>query len=140
MFLRACSSVSSSCSAIHPPSNLSFYQCIIDVCVSPLGIVDELIRSKRLAGSIVGGYHERGQYVPEIYTRSQNEWVDSFYRQNGYLGWWILISFFRLSIVLLESYVEFPSAIQSMMHCPDSASLMANPTSRSDSRERNWFI
>ena len=25
-------------------------------------------------------------YIPDIYTKAQNEWVDSFYRQNGYLG------------------------------------------------------
>lgn len=29
-------------------------------------------------------------YIPDIYTRAQNEWVDSFYRQNGYLGMWNL--------------------------------------------------
>lgn len=29
-------------------------------------------------------------YIPDIYTRAQNEWVDSFYRQNGYLGTWNL--------------------------------------------------
>lgn len=25
------------------------------------------------------------QYIPNIYTRNQTEWIDSFYRQNGYL-------------------------------------------------------
>ncbi|KAI4458328.1 e3 ufm1-protein ligase 1 [Holotrichia oblita] len=25
------------------------------------------------------------QYIPNIYTRSQNEWVNNFYKQNGYL-------------------------------------------------------
>jgi hypothetical protein len=29
---------------------------------------------------------EKALYVPDIYTKSQNDWVDSFYKQNGYLG------------------------------------------------------
>ena len=40
----------------------------------------------RLAGVLSGGRTERAVYVPTCYTRSQNDWVDSFYKQNGYLG------------------------------------------------------
>ena len=25
-------------------------------------------------------------YIPDIYSKTQNQWVDSFYKQNGYLG------------------------------------------------------
>ena len=42
---------------------------------------------KKLAGSITGGRQvNKAIYVPDIYARSQNEWVDNFLRQNGYLG------------------------------------------------------
>lgn len=39
--------------------------------VSPAGVVT----SKQLGA----------QYIPNIYTRNQTEWIESFYRQNGYL-------------------------------------------------------
>ncbi len=42
--------------------------------------------SGRLSGSISGGRQDRASYVPDIYARTQNNWVDSFYKQNGYLG------------------------------------------------------
>jgi hypothetical protein len=45
-----------------------------------------LVNTGRLAGSISGGRQEKALYVPDIYTKSQNDWVDSFYKQNGYLG------------------------------------------------------
>lgn len=40
----------------------------------------------RLAGTITGGRQDKATYVPDIYTKSQNDWVDAFYKQNGYLG------------------------------------------------------
>ena len=42
--------------------------------------------TKRLAGSVSGGRQEKAMYIPDIYTKTQNQWVDSFYKQNGYLG------------------------------------------------------
>ena len=42
--------------------------------------------SGRLAGSITGGRQDQALYVPDIYTISQNEYVDNFFKQNGYLG------------------------------------------------------
>ena len=49
-------------------------------------VLEELVSSGRLAGSISGGRQDQAQYVPSIYVRSQNEWVDNFLKQNGYLG------------------------------------------------------
>ncbi|XP_059145285.1 E3 UFM1-protein ligase 1-like [Physella acuta] len=48
-------------------------------------ILDELISSARLMGSLSGSRVDKSQFLPDIYTRAQSEWVDSFYRQNGYL-------------------------------------------------------
>ncbi|KAL4233241.1 E3 UFM1-protein ligase 1 [Mactra antiquata] len=47
-------------------------------------ILEELVNTKVLAGSISGRL-DKATYIPHIYTKSQNEWVDNFFRQNGYL-------------------------------------------------------
>ncbi len=51
-------------------------------------ILEELVADGRLKGSLSGGRQDKAQYVPDIYTSSQNEWVDNFFSQNGYLGLW----------------------------------------------------
>ncbi|WAR06782.1 UFL1-like protein [Mya arenaria] len=48
-------------------------------------ILEELVGTGRLAGTISGGRQDKATYIPDVYTRSQNDWVDSFYKQNGYL-------------------------------------------------------
>ena len=42
--------------------------------------------SGRLAGSLTGGRHDKAMYIPDVYVKAQNDWVDNFYKQNGYLG------------------------------------------------------
>jgi len=49
-------------------------------------ILEELVSSGRLAGSLTGGRHDKAMYVPDVYIKAQNDWVDNFYKQNGYLG------------------------------------------------------
>lgn len=49
-------------------------------------ILEDLIKQGRIKGSISGGHQDKSVFYPDIYTRSQNQWVDSFYAQNGYLG------------------------------------------------------
>lgn len=39
----------------------------------------------RIAGS-TQGRQDKIQFVPDIYTQSQNTWVDDFFKQNGYIG------------------------------------------------------
>lgn len=48
-------------------------------------VLEELVNSGRLKGTVVGGRQDKAVYVPEIYSRTQNTWVDSFLKQNGYL-------------------------------------------------------
>nr|CAG4649980.1 EOG090X0267 [Sida crystallina] len=48
-------------------------------------VAEELIASKRIKGSLAGGRQAGATYVPEIYSRSQSEWIDNFFKQNGYL-------------------------------------------------------
>lgn len=50
------------------------------------GVLEKLVNSGRLNGDIIGGRQDKASYVPEIFSKTQNNWVDSFYKQNGYLG------------------------------------------------------
>ncbi|CAH1967525.1 unnamed protein product [Acanthoscelides obtectus] len=43
------------------------------------------------------------QYIPNVYARSQNEWVSNFYRQNGYLEYDALN---RLGITDYKQYIK----------------------------------
>jgi len=49
-------------------------------------LADELIRTRRLPGSITGGRTlSKASYVPHSYAKSQTSWIDNFYASNGYL-------------------------------------------------------
>ncbi|XP_038655481.1 E3 UFM1-protein ligase 1 isoform X2 [Scyliorhinus canicula] len=47
--------------------------------------LEEFISSGRLNGAVIGGRQDKAVYIPDIYSRTQNNWVDSFFKQNGYL-------------------------------------------------------
>lgn len=49
-------------------------------------VLEELVNTGRLKGMVVGGRQDKAVYIPDIYSKTQNTWVDSFLRQNGYLG------------------------------------------------------
>ena len=49
-------------------------------------VLEELVNTGRLKGTVVGGRQDKAVYIPDIYSKTQNSWVDSFLRQNGYLG------------------------------------------------------
>ncbi|XP_070550481.1 E3 UFM1-protein ligase 1-like [Ptychodera flava] len=66
-------------------------------------VVEDLVNQGRLKGSIVGGRQDKSSYVPDIYAKTQNDWVDSFYKQNGYLEYDTLA---RLGITDGKSYVK----------------------------------
>lgn len=57
----------------------------------------------QLPGVITGKQLNNGMYVPTIYSKSQSEWVDNFYKQNGYIGELINV-FVYLILILLISY------------------------------------
>lgn len=83
--------VSRSCLCFHPLQSsvrmrfLSYRCLFVDACVY-VAILDDLLSSGQLAGSITGSRTDKAQFVPDIYSRAQNEWVEAFYAQNGYLG------------------------------------------------------
>lgn len=49
-------------------------------------MLEELVNTSRLKGTVVGGRQDKAVFVPDIYARTQSNWVDSFFKQNGYLG------------------------------------------------------
>ncbi|XP_035218444.1 E3 UFM1-protein ligase 1-like [Stegodyphus dumicola] len=66
-------------------------------------VAEELIKEGRLAASISGGKSERAIFIPDIYAKSQNDWIDAFYDQNGYLEY---DSLSRLGIQDAKSYIR----------------------------------
>ncbi|XP_054715916.1 E3 UFM1-protein ligase 1-like [Uloborus diversus] len=66
-------------------------------------VAEDLIKEGRLAASISGGRSERSIFLPDVYAKSQNEWVDSFYNQNGYLEYDALT---RLGIQDPKAYIR----------------------------------
>ncbi|XP_077911110.1 E3 UFM1-protein ligase 1 isoform X2 [Halichoerus grypus] len=66
-------------------------------------VLEELVNSGRLRGTVVGGRQDKAVFVPDIYSRTQSTWVDSFFRQNGYLEFDALS---RLGIPDAVSYIK----------------------------------
>ena len=51
-----------------------------------IAILENLQEKQQVPGVVTGKQSSNSIYVPTIYSKSQSEWVDNFYRQNGYLG------------------------------------------------------
>ncbi|XP_074043293.1 E3 UFM1-protein ligase 1 [Macrotis lagotis] len=66
-------------------------------------VLEELVNCGRLKGAVVGGRQDKAVFVPDIYSRTQSNWVDSFFRQNGYLEFDALS---RLGIPDAVSYIK----------------------------------
>ncbi|XP_037607147.1 E3 UFM1-protein ligase 1 [Sebastes umbrosus] len=66
-------------------------------------VLEELVNTGRLKGSVVGGRQDKAVYIPDIYAKTQNSWVDSFLQQNGYLEFDALV---RLGIPDPTSYIK----------------------------------
>ncbi|XP_038048122.1 E3 UFM1-protein ligase 1-like isoform X2 [Patiria miniata] len=67
------------------------------------GCLQKLVDKGRLNGSIIGGRQDKAVYVPDLYAKTQNEWVDSFHAQNGYLEYDALA---RLGITDAKPYIK----------------------------------
>lgn len=66
-------------------------------------VLEELVNTGRLKGTVVGGRQDKAIYIPDIYSKTQNAWVDSFLQQNGYLEFDALV---RLGIPDPSSYIK----------------------------------
>ncbi|CAL7940710.1 unnamed protein product [Xylocopa violacea] len=73
-------------SAITKPTPLSAIlgQCSVSERIF-FSILDSLQETKQIPGIVAGKQGTNSLYIPTIYSKSQNEWVDNFYKQNGYL-------------------------------------------------------
>jgi len=74
-------------------------------CFVFLAILEELVASGRLAGSLSGGRHDKAMYIPDVYVKAQNDWVDSFYKQNGYLGKYISVIQFTVDSLRILCFI-----------------------------------
>ena len=75
---------------------------VSDFCFYFVAIVEELLKSHRLNGTLIG-QKEKGTYHPENYVKTQNKWVEDFYNQNYYLGEFI----FFFIIILYYYFIHF---------------------------------
>ncbi|XP_068609640.1 E3 UFM1-protein ligase 1 [Brachionichthys hirsutus] len=66
-------------------------------------VLEELVNTGRLKGSVVGGRQDKAVYIPDIYAKTQNSWVDAFLQQNGYLEFDALV---RLGIPEPTGYIK----------------------------------
>ncbi|NWR59555.1 UFL1 ligase, partial [Bucorvus abyssinicus] len=66
-------------------------------------VLEELVNAGRLKGTVVGGRQDKAVFVPDIYARTQSNWVDSFFKQNGYLEFDAL---YRLGIPDPAGYIK----------------------------------
>ncbi|XP_034253377.1 E3 UFM1-protein ligase 1 homolog isoform X2 [Thrips palmi] len=48
-------------------------------------LFEELAKAKQVPGTLSGKQVSNSMYVPSVYSKSQSDWVDQFYRQNGFL-------------------------------------------------------
>lgn len=56
------------------------------MCVCVAAVIDNLLESKEVAGTLTGRQSGTAHFIPHIYSKAQCEWVTNFYKQNGYLG------------------------------------------------------
>ncbi|KAM6954655.1 E3 UFM1-protein ligase 1 [Aplochiton taeniatus] len=66
-------------------------------------VLEELVNTGRLKGTVMGGRQDKAVYMPDIYSKTQNTWVDSFLKQNGYLEFDALL---RLGIPDPVNYIK----------------------------------
>ncbi|XP_048505536.1 E3 UFM1-protein ligase 1 homolog isoform X2 [Athalia rosae] len=91
-------------SAITRPTPISAVlgQCSVPERIFP-SIVDNLQELRQIPGIVSGKQGNNGIYVPTIYSKGQSEWVDNFYKQNGYLEYDAL---FRLGLSDPQNFVK----------------------------------
>ncbi|XP_066600181.1 E3 UFM1-protein ligase 1 homolog isoform X2 [Prorops nasuta] len=81
-------------SACSKPTPLS---AVLGQCGVPerifFSILEELQELKQIPGTVTGKQSGNSIYIPFIYSKCRNEWVDNFYRQNGYLEYDALARF-----------------------------------------------
>ncbi|KAK1135631.1 hypothetical protein K0M31_000219 [Melipona bicolor] len=103
-------------SAITKPTPLSAIlgQCSVSERIF-FSILDSLQEMKQIPGVVAGKQGTNSLYIPSIYSKSQNEWIDNFYKQNGYLEYDALT---RLGISDPPNFIKrhFPNENIAFLH------------------------
>ena len=69
-----------------------------------INLADQLIREGVVKGTISGGKQiSKATYIPSSYAAAQNDWVDNFFSQNGYLEYDAVT---RIGISDPEAYIK----------------------------------
>nr|XP_039264399.1 E3 UFM1-protein ligase 1-like [Styela clava] len=66
-------------------------------------IIDELLAENRIHGDFVGKRSDKSTFLPEMYVKTQNQCIDNFYQQNGYLEYDMLT---KMGIGDAKSYIR----------------------------------
>lgn len=66
-------------------------------------LAEDMCKSGELAGNLTGGHSERALYMPDVYAKAQSQYVEHFYKQNGYLEYDTLV---RIGITEPKLYIK----------------------------------
>ncbi|KAJ8682576.1 hypothetical protein QAD02_018368 [Eretmocerus hayati] len=101
-------------SAITKPTPIS---AILGQCSVPerifFAILENLQGKQQVPGIVTGKQSINNIYVPTIYSKSQSDWVDNFYKQNGYLEYDALT---RLGISDPKNFIKRHFPNESLMN------------------------
>ena len=82
---RQAAKLRGACSAATRPVHLGKIMEVHGITASlGHGCVKDMISSGRLRGQLQG-HSTNPVFIPSLYTSAQNQWADSFYKQNGYI-------------------------------------------------------
>ena len=82
---RQAAKLRGACSAATRPVHLGKIMEVHGITPSlGYGCVKDMIASGRLQGQLQG-HSTNPVFIPALYTSAQNQWADSFYKQNGYI-------------------------------------------------------
>ncbi|XP_059487447.1 E3 UFM1-protein ligase 1 homolog [Neocloeon triangulifer] len=81
-------------------------------------IFESLKDSKQIAGVMSGKQGSNAFFVPAVYSKGQSEWVENFYKQNGYLEY---SSLNRLGISDPQGFIKRHFANEKLLQLPSCA-------------------
>ncbi|KAB5517018.1 hypothetical protein PHYPO_G00184680 [Pangasianodon hypophthalmus] len=90
-------------------------------------LLEELVNSGRVLGSVVGGRQDKAVFVPDVYCRAQNAWVESFLTHNAYLA--AILDQLEASVeeaVNSETWIDLQLLLPSCLSLDDSAALISH--------------
>lgn len=65
---------------------------------------------KQIPGVVAGKQGTNSLYIPTIYSKSQNEWLNNFYKQNGYLGLYYILLWNNVDDKIIVYKIEYKIA------------------------------